>query len=100
MPAITVEVLLEAAFLSAEYLPRVGSTIEAAIAQGTWIVISTRMPQVLVLPLCGYKCGSQTLKKQGTLFADSLSPQKARILLTPVLQKSLSLEVIQRSFCR
>jgi L-asparaginase len=44
--------------------------------------------------------GGQTLKEAGAVFADNLSPQKARILLMLALQNTSNAVEIQRLFDR
>ncbi|ARK62130.1 asparaginase [Burkholderia pseudomallei] len=74
--------------------------IKAAIAAGVPVVISTRVPNGRVLPVYGFEGGGSTLKAAGAIFADNLSPQKARILLMLALQKPATPEAIQRLFDR
>jgi L-asparaginase len=54
--------------------------MQEAIAKGIVVVISTRVPNGRVLPIYGFKGGGKTLKEAGAVFADNLSPHKARIL--------------------
>jgi L-asparaginase len=74
--------------------------IKEAIDNGIVIVISTRVPNGRVLPSHGYKGGGKTLKDAGAIFADNLSPQKARILLMLALQTTSNREEIQKLFDR
>jgi L-asparaginase len=74
--------------------------IKAAIAKGIVVVISTRVPNGRVLPVYGFQGGGKTLKDAGAVFADNLSPQKARILLMLALQKTMKTEEIQALFDR
>jgi L-asparaginase len=60
--------------------------IKYAIGKGTPVVISTRVPSGRVLPVYGFAGGGKTLKEAGAVFADDLTPQKARILLMLALQ--------------
>jgi L-asparaginase/Glu-tRNA(Gln) amidotransferase subunit D len=62
------------------------------------VVISTRVPNGRVLPVYGFKGGGKTLKEAGAVFADSLSPQKARILLMHALQDTSKAEDLQKIF--
>jgi len=69
-----------------------------AIDQGVVVVISTRVPNGRVLPVYGALGGGQTLKEAGAVFADDLSPQKARILLMLALQSTSNPAEIQALF--
>ena len=61
---------------------------------------STRVPNGRVLPVYGFEGGGKTLKDAGAVFADNLSPQKARILLMLALQDAVSPSKIKQSFDR
>lgn len=61
-------------------------SIKKAIEQDITVVISTRVPNGRVLPNYGFQGGGKTLQEIGAVFADNLSPQKARILLMLALQ--------------
>lgn len=74
--------------------------IKEAIEQRIVVVISTRTPNGRVLPVYGNKGGGKTLKDLGAVFADNLSPQKARILLMLALQNTSSAAEIQQLFDR
>ena len=74
--------------------------IKEAIKRGVVVVISTRVPNGRVLPVYGTMGGGQTLKEAGAVFADNLSPQKARILLMLALQNTSNAVEIQRLFDR
>jgi L-asparaginase len=69
-----------------------------AIEKGAVVVISTRVPNGRVLPVYGFQGGGKTLKEAGAVFADNLSPQKARILLMLALQDTAKPEEIQALF--
>jgi L-asparaginase len=71
-----------------------------AIDRGIVVVISTRVPNGRVLPVYGVVGGGKTLKEAGAVFADNLSPQKARILLMLALQSTSSAAEIQALFDR
>jgi L-asparaginase len=60
--------------------------VKAAVAGNVAVVISTRVPNGRVLPHYGYVGGGKTLKDAGAVFADNLTPQKARLLLMLALQ--------------
>jgi L-asparaginase len=54
-----------------------------------------------VLPNYGFKGGGKTLLEEGAVFADNLSPQKARILLLLALQAGVtSQKELQRLYDR
>jgi L-asparaginase len=72
--------------------------IKAAISRGVIVVISSRVPNGRVLPVYGFEGGGMILKNSGSIFADNLSPQKARILLMLGLNKNMNSEQIQRLF--
>jgi L-asparaginase len=74
--------------------------MQEAIAKGIVVVISTRVPNGRVLPIYGFKGGGKTLKEAGAVFADNLSPHKARILLMLALQTTSNAGEIQQLFDR
>ncbi|QQG65963.1 asparaginase [Desulfobulbus oligotrophicus] len=74
--------------------------IKEAIAKDVVVVISTRVPNGRVLPVYGFQGGGSTLKEVGAVFADNLSPQKARILLLLALQEPLKVEQLQAYYDR
>jgi L-asparaginase len=74
--------------------------IREVIGKGVVVVISTRVPNGRVLPVYGVEGGGKTLKEAGAVFADNLSPQKARILLMLALQSTSSSAQIQQFFDR
>jgi L-asparaginase len=74
------------------------AAINNAIAKGVSVVISTRVPNGRVLPVYGFEGGGKTLQKAGAVFADNLSPQKARILLMLSLQTTSDPEKLQAIF--
>lgn len=74
--------------------------IQEAVKQGVPVVISTRVPQGRVLPVYGFKGGGKTLQEAGAVFADDLSPQKARILLMLALQTTKDPRALQKMFDR
>jgi L-asparaginase len=63
--------------------------IKYAIGKSVPVVISTRVHTGRVLPVYGFDGGGKTLKEAGAIFADDLSPQKARILLMIALQSGV-----------
>lgn len=74
--------------------------IREAIAGGVPVAISTRVPNGRVQPSYGFVGGGQTLKAIGAVFADNLSPQKARILLMLALQETRDGQMLQDIFDR
>jgi L-asparaginase len=72
--------------------------IKKTIKQGIVVVISTRVPNGRVLPIYGNEGGGKTLKDAGAVFADNLSPHKARILLMLALQNTSGAGEIQQLF--
>jgi L-asparaginase len=64
------------------------------------VVISTRVGTGRVQPNYGFKGGGQTLQEEGAVFADNLSPQKARILLLLALHSGANPKELQRLFDR
>ena len=66
--------------------PLLGQAMLGCVEQGLAVVMSTRVPNGRALPWYGYEGGGKALAQGGVLFADNLSPQKARILLMLALQ--------------
>lgn len=69
-----------------------------AIRGGIVVVISTRVPRGRVRPVYGFVGGGVSLKEAGAVFADDLSPHKARILLMLALQTTRTPADIQALF--
>jgi L-asparaginase len=78
--------------------PAMYETIKEVAAKGTVVVISTRVYNGRVLPHYGYIGGGATLKEAGAVFADNLSPQKARLLAMLALQTPKSQAELQAFF--
>jgi L-asparaginase len=76
------------------------NAIKEAVGRGVVVVISTRVPNGRVLPVYGFEGGGKTLKEAGAIFADDLSPQKARILVMLALQEASKAAEIQTLFDR
>lgn len=76
------------------------AAIKEAISKGITVVVSTRVPNGRVLPVYGFEGGGKTLQQAGAIFADNLSPQKARILLMLAMQTTSKAEEIQKLFDR
>ena len=81
--------------------PPMFKAIEAALARGIAVVITTRVANGRVLPHYGFEGGGQTLAAAGAVMGDDLSPQKARILLMLLLQNGTSAQgPLQAAFDR
>lgn len=78
--------------------PATYEAVKEVLAQGAAVVISTRVPNGRVLPHYGYIGGGKTLKEAGAVFADNLSPQKARLLLMLALQTTQNQAGLQGIF--
>jgi L-asparaginase len=76
------------------------AAIKETVQRGVPVVISTRVADGRVRPKYGFVGGGKTLQDAGAVFADDLSPQKARILLMLALQAPSSLATIQDLFDR
>lgn len=74
--------------------------LKQAIARGVHVVVSSRVPMGRVRPVYGFAGGGKSLHDAGAVFADDLSPPKARILLMLALQTERSPADIQRLFDR
>jgi L-asparaginase len=74
--------------------------VKEAIGKGIPVAISTRVWTGRVLPNYGFEGGGKTLQQAGAVFADNLSPQKARILLMLALQTTSNAQELQRMFDR
>jgi L-asparaginase len=74
--------------------------VKEAIDRGVVVVVSTRVPNGRVLPVYGSVGGGKSLKEAGAVFADNLSPQKARILLMLALQSTSNAAEVQVLFDR
>ena len=70
-----------------------------ACRQREWpVVISSRVPTGRVLPVYASKGGGVRLQELGCVFADNLSPQKARILLMLAMARGHSTQELQGYF--
>jgi L-asparaginase len=74
--------------------------IGEAIKKGVAVAITSRVPNGRVLPVYGFQGGGKTTKDLGAIFADDLSPEKARILLMLALQTTNDPKELQRMFDR
>ncbi|WP_313898814.1 asparaginase [Methylobacterium sp. E-045] len=55
------------------------AVVEVA-AQGVVVIVASQLADGRALPVYGFKGGGQTLREAGAVFADDLSPDKARVL--------------------
>jgi L-asparaginase len=74
--------------------------VKEIVAKGVPVVISTRVWMGRALPNYGFQGGGKTLQEAGAVFADNLSPQKARILLMLALQTTRDSKELQKIFDR
>lgn len=72
--------------------------IEYAIKKGLYVVIATRVYYGSVKPDYGVLGGGGSLEKLGAIFADDLTPAKARILLMLALGQTNNREEIQELY--
>jgi L-asparaginase len=72
--------------------------IEACRQRGWPVVISTRVPTGRVAPVYASKGGGVNLAQLGCVFADNLSPHKARILLMLALTRTRTTRELQTYF--
>ena len=80
--------------VSASMYEAIGDVIRTGVS----VVISTRVQNGRVRPVYGFVGGGKTLQDIGAVFADDLSPQKARILLMLALQASMGEGELQSLF--
>jgi L-asparaginase len=78
--------------------PALFTAVKAAIAAGVTVVVSTRVPNGRVQPIYGFEGGGKDLIEAGAIFANDLSPQKARILLMLALQEASEPAALIRLF--
>ena len=78
--------------------PALFTAVKAAIAAGVTVVVSTRVPNGRVQPIYGFEGGGKDLMEAGAIFANDLSPQKARILLMLTLQEASEPAALIRLF--
>lgn len=76
------------------------NAISSAIAQGVGIVIATKLENGRALPVYGFPGGGSTLKAEGAVFADDLSPDKARVLALLALPITRDRDALQAYFDR
>ena len=78
--------------------PALFTAVKVAIAAGVAVVVSTRVPNGRVQPIYGFEGGGKDLIEAGAIFANDLSPQKARILLMLALQEASEPAALIRLF--
>jgi L-asparaginase len=66
--------------------------------KGVIVVIATKVYNGRALPVYGFKGGGATTKKLGAVFADDLTPDKARVLTMLALPKASTPEALQAVF--
>jgi L-asparaginase len=74
--------------------------IRYARDKGVMVVIATKVYNGRALPIYGFKGGGATTKKLGAVFADDLTPDKARVLTMLALPQSKTPEALQAVFDR
>ena len=70
------------------------------IAKGVPVIVATKVYNGRALPVYGFKGGGNTLLKAGAVFADDLTPDKARILTLIALPASKDRASLQALFDR
>ena len=68
------------------------------IAKGVPVIVATKFYNGRALPVYGFKGGGNTLLKAGAVFADDLTPDKARILTLIALPASKDRAALQALF--
>ncbi|KQU27404.1 L-asparaginase [Methylobacterium sp. Leaf94] len=71
-----------------------------AIAAGVTIVVASQVPHGRALPVYGFKGGGSTLRAAGAVFADDLSPDKARVLALLALPITRDRQALQAYYDR
>jgi L-asparaginase len=72
--------------------------IAYARSKGVMVVIATKVYNGRALPVYGFKGGGATTKKLGAVFADDLTPDKARVLTMLALPQASTPEALQAVF--
>jgi L-asparaginase len=72
--------------------------IAYAREKGVMVIIATKVYNGRALPVYGLKGGGATTKKLGAVFADDLTPDKARVLTMLALPKASTPEALQIVF--
>lgn len=71
-----------------------------AIAAGVTIVVASQVPHGRALPVYGFKGGGGTLRAAGAVFADDLTPDKARVLALLALPITRDRQALQAYYDR
>ncbi|MCJ2036963.1 asparaginase [Methylobacterium sp. J-068] len=74
--------------------------VTEAIAAGVTIIVASQVAQGRALPVYGFKGGGNTLLKAGAVFADDLTPDKARVLALLALPLTRDREALQAYYDR
>ena len=72
--------------------------IAEVIGKGVPVIVATKVHNGRALPVYGFKGGGNTLLKAGAVFADDLTPDKARILTLIALPKTKDRAALQALF--
>ena len=71
-----------------------------AIAAGVTVVVASQVPQGRALPVYGFKGGGSMLLRAGAVFADDLTPDKARVLALLALPLTRDRQTLQAYYDR
>ena len=71
-----------------------------AVAAGVTIIVASQVPQGRALPVYGFKGGGHALRQAGAVFADDLTPDKARVLALLALPLTRDREALQGYYDR
>ncbi|MCJ2046584.1 asparaginase [Methylobacterium sp. J-078] len=71
-----------------------------AVAAGVTIVVASQVPHGRALPVYGFKGGGSTLRAAGAVFADDLTPDKARVLALLALPVTRDRQALQAYYDR
>lgn len=71
-----------------------------AVAEGVTIVVASQLSNGRALPVYGFKGGGSTLRAAGAVFADDLSPDKARVLALLALPITRDRDALQAFYDR
>jgi len=74
--------------------------IQYAIAKGVPVVVATKVHNGRALPVYGFKGGGNTLLKAGAVFADDLTPDKARVLALLAIPLTKDRAALQKHYDR
>lgn len=69
--------------------------IQYAIGKGVPVIVATKVYNGRALPVYGFKGGGNTLLKAGAVFADDLTPDKARVLALLAVPQSKDRAALQ-----